>query len=97
MKSVTVLLDDDGHFWLDTPDGPEPIRNLPHLYTEEEVAEYFGVTTHAVRWWRKQGVVTFIKVSGQVRFTHDAIMELLRDRTVRANGSGQPIQSEIAS
>ncbi len=97
MKAVTVFRDDEGHFWCDG----EPVQGLPRLYTEEEVAEYFGVTVHTVRYWRKHGKIEYIKIEGQVRFAHQSLLDLVNDRVIEAWGRAElpddsPLASEVA-
>lgn len=97
MKKVDVYRDDDGHFWCDG----EPVEGLPRLYDEDDVAEYLGVTVHTVRYWRKHGKIEYVKIEGQIRFTHQSLLDLVRDRAVEAWGraempSDSPLASEVA-
>lgn len=48
------------------------------LYSQDDVAAMFGVTVHAVRKWRAQGKIAFIRVNETVRFTDEAIAEFIR-------------------
>lgn len=43
------------------------------LLTQQDVAEYFGVTIHAVRKWRQKGLLPFILVGQSVRIEPDAL------------------------
>ena len=45
----------------------------PELLTEEQVAAIFGVTRHAVRKWRRERKIGFIKVNNTVRFTRSEV------------------------
>jgi excisionase family DNA binding protein len=49
----------------------------PYL-TEAEVAQLFGVTTHAVRKWRNQGKLGYIKVGKTIRFDPEEIAAFIR-------------------
>lgn len=92
MKPVVVYRDDDGHFWVEG----QPVEGLPRLYTEEEVAEYLGVTVHAIRYWRKHGKIEFVKIEGQIRFTHASLVDLVRSRTEEAWGRAEiPVDSPL--
>ncbi len=94
MNQVEVYQDELGNFWCDG----QPIEGLPRLYNEEEVATYLGVSPHTVTYWRKHGKIEFVKIEGQIRFTHQALVELVRDRTVAAWGRNEiPLDSPLAS
>lgn len=93
MKRVDIYRDDDGHFWCDG----QPIEGLPRLYTEDEVAEYLGVSPHTVTYWRKHGKIAFVKIENQVRFTHQSLLDLVEDRTTAAWGRVEvPADSPLA-
>lgn len=49
------------------------------LYSQADVAAMFGVTIHAVRKWRAQGKIAFIRINETVRFTDQAIADFIRD------------------
>lgn len=94
MRRVDIYRDDEGNFWCDG----QVIMNLPRLYTEEEVAAYFGVTIHTVRYWRKHGKIEFVKIENQIRFTHQGLLDLVKDRSVGAWGRrDMPGDSPLAS
>lgn len=44
-----------------------------HLWDENEVARFFSVSIHAVRKWRKDGKIGYIKVGMLVRFDPEEI------------------------
>lgn len=43
-------------------------KEFSFLLTEQDVADLFGVSPSAVRKWRSQGKIAFIKVNNTVRF-----------------------------
>ena len=97
MKKVIVYQDKEGHFWCDG----KPVRGLPRLYDEDSVAEYLGVTIHTVRYWRRHGKIEYIKIEGQIRFTHQSLLDLVENRAIEAWGrteipSGSPLASGVA-
>lgn len=51
------------------------------LMTQEEVAEMFGVTIHAVRKWRKWGWIEFIRVGKTVRFEREHVTTFMERHT----------------
>lgn len=49
------------------------------LFSQEELAEYLGVTIHAVRKWRAAGKISFIRIGQTVRFEREAIEQFIAD------------------
>lgn len=47
------------------------------LITQEELAHHLGVTIHAVRKWRSQGKIGFIRVGNLVRFQPEDIQAFI--------------------
>lgn len=43
------------------------------LLTEQQVADMFGVSTHAVRKWREKGLISFFRIGKTVRFDQEEV------------------------
>lgn len=48
-----------------------------HLLTEEEVADMLSVSTAAVRKWRGEGRIAFVKLGVLVRFKPDEVQAFI--------------------
>ena len=57
--------------------------DLPKLLTENQVCEYLGIKIHTLRYWRRKGYISFIKIERHVRFREDDVISLLEARTQR--------------
>jgi len=42
------------------------VRNERRLYTEEEAAYLFGVSTTTMSRWRQAGLITYLNLSGDI-------------------------------
>ena len=45
--------------------------------TQEQVAEMFGVTIHAVRKWRAAGKISYFRVGRTIRFTASDVQDFI--------------------
>lgn len=54
-------------------------KELPKLLTEAEVCDYLGITIHTLRYWRRTGQISFIKINRHIRFREADIISLLED------------------
>ncbi len=45
------------------------------LMTQEQVAEMFGVTVHAVRKWRSKNLLPYMRVGKTVRMKRSDVMD----------------------
>lgn len=48
------------------------------LWTEEQVADLFGVSTHAVKKWREKGLISFFKIGKTIRFDPEEVQAFLQ-------------------
>jgi len=73
---LQVATDADGNVYFVLPDGSDISDHdgFVPLMNEEQVAEALGVTTHAIRKWRREGKIAHVKLSGSVRFERSEVI-----------------------
>lgn len=59
-------------------------NELPKLWTEEELADYLGVSTFTVGRERRRGNISYTLVGEKIRFTNDQIVAYLRRNEIKA-------------
>jgi hypothetical protein len=66
---------------------PDTTHDQTQLFTESEVAARLKTTVASVRWMRRTGRLSFIKIAGnrKVRFAWPQVLEDLRATEVRAS------------
>ncbi|MBN8457327.1 MAG: helix-turn-helix domain-containing protein [Verrucomicrobia bacterium] len=69
---------------------PDTTHDPTQLFTESEVAARLKTTVASVRWMRRTGRLSFIKIAGnrKVRFAWSQVLEDLRATEVRASANG---------
>lgn len=50
------------------------------LLTIEEVAQLLSVTVHAVRKWKSDGLITYVKIGSTLRFHPDDVRDFIDAR-----------------
>lgn len=77
---------------------PTTAQDLTHLLTEEDVAARIRTTVASVRWMRRTGRLTYIKIAGnrKVRFRWSQVLEDLRASEVPAAPRGDKRASQLA-
>lgn len=72
LTPLQVAIDDEGNVYFVLPKDESwsalPPDGFMPLLNEEQVAEVLGVSSHAVRKWRREGRIAHVKLSGAVRF-----------------------------
>ena len=46
------------------------------LYTVQEVAVFFAVSTTTIHAWKNQGILSFVKINSRIRFRHSDLIAL---------------------
>lgn len=57
-------------------------RGLPNLWTDEQVAEYFSVSTETLARERRCGNIRYTMIAKRIRFTDEHILEYLKANEV---------------
>lgn len=50
------------------------------LYSVEEIAQKFGVTSRSILTWEKKKIIPSVRVAGTLRFRFNAVMEAIEKR-----------------
>ena len=81
IKPLKVGVDDDGELYFVLPDGRLSdflaLTDFTPLLNDEQVAVMLGVTTHAIRKWRREGKLGHVKLSGAVRFEYAEVLAFI--------------------